>query len=48
MAGAATKKGSGGGAASGTRNFTNCSSTGINGPLQSDCNTAYASDDLNG
>ena len=50
MVGAATKKGSGGagGGAAETRNFTNCSSTGINGPLQSDCNTAYASDDLNG
>ena len=49
MFGSAVKKGSGGGggAASGTRNFTNCSSTGKNGPLQSDCNTAYASDDLN-
>ena len=41
-------KKSSGGAASGTRNFTNCSSTGINGPSQSDCNTAYASTDLNG
>lgn len=42
------KKSSVGGGGSGTRTFTNCSSTGINGPLQSDCNTAYASDDLNG
>ena len=42
------KKSSSGGAASGTRNFTNCSATGKNGPTQSDCNTAYASTDLNG
>jgi hypothetical protein len=42
------KKPSGGGGGSGTRNFTNCSSTGINGPTQSNCNTAYASTDLNG
>lgn len=33
---------------SGSRTFTNCSSTGINGPSQSDCNTAYTSTDLNG
>lgn len=37
-----------GGAASGTRNFTNCSKTGRDGPSQSDCNTAYASTSLNG
>ena len=50
MYGAATKKGSGavGGAASETRNFTNCSKTGRLGPAQSDCNTAYSSTDLNG
>ncbi len=42
------KKSSGGGAASGTRTFTNCSKTGREGPSQSDCNTAYASTDLNG
>ena len=42
------KKSSGGGAASGTRTFTNCSATGKNGPTQSNCNTAYASTDLNG
>ena len=41
-------KKSSGGAASGTRNFTNCSATGKNGPTQSNCNTAYASTDLNG
>ena len=41
-------KKSSGGAASGTRNFTNCSSTGINGPTQSNCNTTYANTDLNG
>ena len=41
-------KKSSGGAASGTRNFTNCSATGTNGPTQSNCNTAYASTDLNG
>ena len=33
---------------SGERNFTNCSKTGREGPSQSDCNTAYASTDLNG
>ena len=49
MYGAATKKGSGAvGGATETRNFTNCSATGKNGPTQSNCNTAYASDDLNG
>ena len=35
------------GAASGTRNFTSVN-TGKNGPTQSNCNTAYASTDLNG
>jgi len=50
MHGSATKKGSGavGGAASETRNFTNCSKTGRVGPSQTDCNTAYSSTDLNG
>ncbi|MFL3001762.1 MAG: hypothetical protein ACJZ0Y_06325 [Cytophagales bacterium] len=33
---------------SGERTFTNCSKTGREGPSQSDCNTAYASTDLNG
>ena len=33
---------------SGQRTFTNCGKTGRNGPSQSDCNTAYASTDLNG
>jgi hypothetical protein len=41
-------KKSSGGAASGTRNFTNCGKGGSEGPTQSDCNTAYASNDLNG
>ena len=41
-------KKSSGGAASGTRNFTNCSKAGSEGPSQSDCNTAYVSNDLNG
>ena len=48
MHGVHDKKGLGGGSGSGTRNFTNCSKTGREGPSQSDCNTAYASDDLNG
>ena len=50
MFGSVVKKGSGGGggAASGTRNFTNCGKAGSEGPSQSDCNTAYASNDLNG
>ena len=33
---------------SGERQFTNCGKTGKNGPSQSNCNTAYASTDLNG
>lgn len=37
-----------GGSGLGTRTFTNCSKTGREGPSQSDCNTAYASTDLNG
>ena len=48
MHGVHDKKGLGGGSGSGTRNFTNCSATGKNGPTQSNCNTAYASTDLNG
>ena len=36
------------GSGSETRTFTNCSKTGREGPSQSDCNTAYASNDLNG
>jgi len=30
------------------RAFNNCGKTGYDGPSQSDCNTAYASSDLNG
>ena len=48
MYGALTKKGSSGGAVTGTRNFTNCGKEGSEGPSQSNCNTAYASTDLNG
>ena len=33
---------------SGERLFTNCGKTGKSGPSQSNCNTAYASTDLNG
>ena len=35
-------------AAAGLRAFNNCGNTGYDGPSQSDCNTAYASSDLNG
>ena len=35
-------------AAAGLRAFNNCGKTGYDGPSQSDCNTAYASSDLNG
>ena len=42
------KKSSGGGAASGTRTFTNCSKTGKYGPNQTECNTAYSGTNLNG
>mgnify|MGYP001328878456 CR=1 FL=1 len=48
MHGVHDKKGLGGGSGSGTRNFTNCGKGGSEGPSQSDCNTAYASNDLNG
>ena len=34
--------------ATGTVTFTNCSKTGINGPLQSDCNTSYSGTSLEG
>jgi len=48
MYGAASKKGSSGGAASGSRTFTNCSKTGKYGPNQTECNTAYSGTNLNG
>ena len=37
-----------GGAASGSRTFTNCSKTGKYGPNQTECNTAYSGTNLNG